>query len=65
MVAPVCKNVLSEAHGFFKEFNTLYDDVEDCKANIDILVESTGEITKGFEICTNLHQPMLKEASKL
>lgn len=65
MVAPFCRNVLTNASNFFDEFLDLYESPEDLldEDNLDILVDSTEEIVKGFEICKKMHGPVTKEAN--
>ena len=62
LVAPYSKAVLMDASNFFDEFLDLYDDAETLNENLDVLVESTGEIVKGFEISTSMHKPVTKQA---
>ena len=62
MVAPFCRNVLTDASNFFDEFIDLYESPEDLldKDNLDILVSSTEDICKGFDICRKMHEPVTK-----
>jgi len=39
VVAPVCQNVLAEAHSFFNDFELFYEDFDDMKTGIDMLVD--------------------------
>ena len=63
VVAPVCQNVLSEAHGFFNDFDTYFGDFDAMKENIDMVLEDSDKICKGFEISKKIHDPVLKEAT--
>ena len=63
LVAPFCRAVMTDASNFFDEFGDLYEDVEDLKQNMDVLLESTDHILKGFKLCTKMHEPVTTQAA--
>ena len=62
-MAPVCQNVLTEAHNFFNDFDTFFGDYEAMKENIDLILEDSQKICQGFDISKKIHDPVLKEAT--
>lgn len=61
VVAPKCVNVLTDLGNFFSEFNDFYDDYESMKENLDLIYESSREISHGLIMLEQIHAPVYRE----
>ena len=61
MVAPKCVAVLTDLGNFFSEFNDFYDDYDAMKENLDLIYESSREISHGLLMLEQIHALVYRE----
>jgi len=61
VVAPKCTSVLTDLGNFFSEFNDFYDDYDSMKENLDLIYESSREISHGLIMLEQIHAPVYRE----
>ena len=61
VVAPKCVGVLTDLGNFFSDFNDFYDDYESMKDNLEMIYESSRDISHGLILLEQIHAPVFRE----
>lgn len=61
VVAPKCVSVLTDLGNFFSEFNDFYDEYDSMKENLDLIHESSREISLSLIFLEQIHAPVYRE----
>jgi len=62
-VVPCCKKATTEAASFFKNFEKDYKTIEEFVTDIEDVQEDTEKFAAAFSLCSNMHKPVLAQAS--
>lgn len=52
---PVCAEITRSSASFFKDFPTMYDDMETFIENVELVESDLEDYKQGFDLCFNLH----------